>query len=72
MTSIWFKRKQHGWGWDPISWQAWLVLLVWIIIFTYLTATIEHNWFKNIVLIVLSIAVLIFIAYKKGEKPRWQ
>jgi uncharacterized membrane protein len=72
MNNFWFKRKVHGWGWDPCSWQGWLVLFVWIIVFTYLTATIERQWFKNIILIILSIIVLMLIVYKKGEKPRWQ
>jgi len=72
MKKIWFKRKLYGWGWTPCSWEGWLVLLVWIILFISLVKKIDHEFLKNEILILLSVVVLIFICYKKGEKPRWQ
>lgn len=27
----WFKRKPFGWGWTPVKWQGWLVILVYIV-----------------------------------------
>ncbi|MGH2575573.1 MAG: hypothetical protein ACRDFC_07730, partial [Ignavibacteria bacterium] len=24
----WFKRKKYGFGWNPASWQGWVVLLI--------------------------------------------
>jgi hypothetical protein len=24
-TKLWFKAKNYGWGWYPITWQGWLI-----------------------------------------------
>ena len=72
MKKIWFKRKLYGWGWTPCSWEGWLVLLVWLVLFVSLVKKFDHEWLKNEIFILLSVVVLIFICYKKGEKPRWQ
>ena len=69
---IWFKRKLYGWGWTPTTWEGWLVILLWIIIFVSLVQTMDHEWLKNIIFIIIMISILIFICYKKGEKPKWQ
>ena len=72
MNKIWFKRKLYGWGWTPTTWEGWLVILLWIIIFVSLVQTMDHEWLKNIIFIIIMISILIFICYKKGEKPKWQ
>lgn len=69
---IWFKRKLYGWGWTPCTWQGWLVLLVWIVLFVSLAYTMDHEWIKNLTFVFIMTAILLFICYKKGEKPRWQ
>jgi uncharacterized membrane protein YhaH (DUF805 family) len=69
---IWFKRKLYGWGWTPSTWQGWLVILVWAIFFGVAMLNIDHEWLKNYLFITLSTLLLIYICYKKGEKPRWQ
>jgi len=69
---IWFKRKLYGWGWTPTTWEGWLVILLWVIIFISLVQTMDHEWLKNIVFMIIMISILIFICYKKGEKPKWQ
>ena len=71
-NGYWFKRKLYGWGWTPCSWEGWLVLLVWVIFFALVVSNIDHESFKNYLFIFLSLAVLIVICYKKGEKPMWQ
>ena len=72
MKKIWFRRKLYGWGWTPCSWEGWLVLLVWVIFFALAVSNLDHEIFKNYLFIFLSVAVLIVICYKKGEKPKWQ
>jgi len=73
MNKIWFKRKLYGWGWTPSSWEGWLFTLAWIIVFIYSVQKInDHEWLKNLVVVFIMIAFLIFICYKKGEKPKWQ
>lgn len=69
---LWFKRKLYGWGWCPCSWEGWLVIAVWLVFFYFAVIMMDHEWLKNLLFIVLSIFFLIYICYKKGEKPRWQ
>lgn len=78
----WFKAKLYGWGWTPAKWQGWLVILVYITLILTLVLTREEaiqgnpdsgsNFLILGLPIILLTAVLIFICYKKGEKPRWQ
>lgn len=71
-NKIWFRRKLYGWGWTPTTWEGWLVVLIWAIIFTSLMSKMDHEGLKNIFFAIVFTALLIFICYKKGEKPRWQ
>ncbi len=72
MNKIWFRRKLYGWGWTPSSWEGWLVLLVWLIFFTFGVVKMDHEGLKNIAVIGLMTGLLIYVCYRKGEKPRWQ
>lgn len=72
MSKLWFKAKCYGWGWYPSSWQGWLVILVWAILFTFSVIKMDHEWLKNLLFIFLTTGILIWIFYKKGEKPRWR
>ncbi len=73
----WFKRKQWGWGWTPVTWQGWGVTMVYIIVVVSLVLTREEtipgnpDSGSNLLVMGLPItlltALLIFIAYKKGE-----
>ena len=72
-NEIWFKRKLYGWGWTPSTWEGWLVTFSWLVVFIYLMQKIaENGLIKNVVIIFLMTYLLIFICYKKGEKPKWQ
>ncbi len=78
----WFKRKVYGWGWTPVRWQGWLVTLVYIALISIILVTREDvipgnpdsgsNFLTFALPIILLTAALIFIAYKKGERPKWQ
>ncbi len=78
----WFKRKIWGWGWVPATWQGWSVTVLYIGLISLLVITKEEAVSGNpdsgsnflvfgLPFIVLT-SIFIFIAYKKGEKPRWQ
>jgi len=71
-SKLWFKRKTYGWGWTPSTWQGWVVLLIWAIFFGFSVNKMDHEWLKNFIVIFISTAILLFICWKKGEKPRWQ
>ncbi len=70
---IWFKRKRYGWGWYPSTWQGWMVILGFLI---YLLLAISYFIPKNqiwqyILTVIIGVIILIYICYKKGEKPKW-
>ena len=75
----WFKRKIYGWGWTPVKWQGWTVIIGFIalIIFNFRrldAISVSENelpadfLLQTVVLVIL----LIAICYVKGERPRWQ
>jgi hypothetical protein len=79
MNKIWFKRKRYGWGWYPVSWQGWVVVLVYAGILSkfFIFYNIKDHSVSDFLInmsvpfIILS-SILIIICYKKGETPKWQ
>jgi uncharacterized integral membrane protein len=75
---LWFKRKTYGWGWTPITWQGWLITLLYIVLLLIFVMTIDENSssrevaFTFAIPIILITVTFIRICYAKGEKPRWQ
>lgn len=80
---VWFKRKLYGWGWTPSTWQGWLVILLYVLIVTGvplvagLLLDLEQGGEWVLVLVSIGMPIvftpaLIWISYKKGEKPTWQ
>lgn len=78
----WFKRKLYGWGWMPVKWQGWCVIFLYILLMLSLVFTREEaipgnpdsgsNFLTFALPIIVLTILLIIVAYKKGEKPRWQ
>ena len=74
----WFKAKLYGWGWVPVTWQGWLVTVVFMIALLAIGFTVDENAssqdiaFTFILPLILLTATMIRICYTKGEKPRWQ
>lgn len=73
---LWFKAKVYGWGWTPSTWEGWLVTVTSIILIILSSLQLDkdskqipYNFFIKISIII---TVLIFICYKKGEKPGWK
>ena len=72
---LWFRAKYYGWGWYPCSWEGWLLILAWAIIFASSVIMIEkndHEIGRNFAVILFATALLIYICWKTGEKPRWR
>ncbi len=75
---LWFKRKTYGWGWTPSSWQGWLAVAIYLFILLMFVTLLDPNTSDKDLFVTfiapLTIVTLIFIeiAYRKGEKPRWQ
>ena len=78
----WFRRKLYGWGWTPAKWQGWCVTFIYILLILVLVLSREEaipgnpdsgsNFLTFALPIIALTILLIVIAYKKGEKPRWQ
>jgi len=76
----WFKRKLYGWGWQPATWEGWLCLAVFIgfnlLNFFRLEKlgriTPDTAPLGFIVPFIVTTILLIWLAYVKGEKPKWQ
>jgi hypothetical protein len=74
----WFKRKLYGWGWTPATWQGWSITLFYIFLIILFSLTIDETSPGNEIIFTFVLPVLfltatfIRVAYKKGEKPRWQ
>jgi len=79
---LWFKRRLYGWGWAPASWQGWTIILAFIIILLlngfYFASKVPLNTEPTpfdlglfFGVIIISIVLLFWICYKKGEKPKW-
>lgn len=70
----WFKRKIYGWGWTPVRWQGWLVVLVAVaLIFAgAYVGEIDDAPGATLLGILIATALIFGFGYWKGEKPRWQ
>jgi len=80
-NNFWFKRKRYGWGWIPVTWQGWLVIVVELLFIFSLSGVLLKDVPKNtyqsevgifLILVFLSTLLLVFITYKKGPKPKWR
>jgi hypothetical protein len=73
VNKYWFKRKLFGWGWTPATWQGYLATLLYLLIMIGLSVFIdEESASKDVIVIFFLTLVFIYLAYKKGEPPRWQ
>lgn len=81
MQKLWFKAKQYGWGWYPITWQGWLATLLYIgvILFSAFISfdtntkdiTPSQVW-RFIGIDLVATGALVIMAWHTGERPRWR
>jgi hypothetical protein len=78
MERLWFKAKSYGWGWTPVTWQAWIVILIYVgtiaaAAFVFLRPVPTHiGWIEYFSFIAVATATLIKICAKTGEKLGWR
>lgn len=74
----WFKAKKYGWGWQPATWEGWLIIIAFFVVAVYLAKDIDtasgsaRSVLEMVANVIALTALLIIIAYKTGEKPRWR
>jgi uncharacterized membrane protein YhaH (DUF805 family) len=69
----WFPAKRFGWGWSlPITWQGWLVFLVYIALITAaLIFKLEEKLLLYFFIVIITV-MLIAVCWVKGEPPKWR
>ncbi|MFA6257362.1 MAG: hypothetical protein WCT29_03605 [Candidatus Paceibacterota bacterium] len=72
--NLWFKRKLFGWGWVPVRWQGWVVVLIGLAFaaFGFYVGQTDDAPGASLLGIILMLGFISYFGYKKGEKPRWQ
>jgi hypothetical protein len=74
----WFKRKCWGWGWTPATREGWLVTAAYVALMILFALTIDKTSPRREIAFTFLLPALfltvsfILIAYKTGEKPKWQ
>ncbi len=74
---IWFRAKEYGWGWYPVTWEGWVLTLGFIAIAVggaTFAASTTNTAFTLIFFPFMGVFLLIFIfiCYATGEKPEWR
>lgn len=76
---LWFRAKTYGWGWTPVSWEGWLVVVVFVLFevwnFLRLDAVSHSNsdTLRPFIIQTFFLVLLIIgLCYCKGEKPGWR
>lgn len=63
----WFVPKIFGLGWRPITWQGWLVILIFVVLIVL--SVLNSQGYKRLMIIFALIIILSVICYLKGGKP---
>ena len=77
---LWFRAKRYGYGWRPVSWEGWMVILIYVGLVVVTSFTFENSGWNEtltgfitfLALIALFISSLIWICRKKGEPSHWR
>lgn len=78
-SKLWFKAKNYGWGWYPVTWQGWLTVILYITFITYRANKVHLMFdtdssfvFRYFFEVLFATIPLLIICYLKGEKPKWR
>lgn len=76
---IWFGQKRYGWGWTPVTWQGWLVVIVFTSAFTLVSLPLKSAVYplRYVTIIYLPSLVILFgflfiFFTLTGERPTWR
>lgn len=79
-NSYWFKRRRYGWGYTPVTWQGWLVIVTFVLGLISAARKLpddpsvatEGQMIKFFATIGIAVAILVAISLITGPKPRWR
>jgi uncharacterized membrane protein YhaH (DUF805 family) len=78
---MWFKEKRYGFGWEPASWQGWVAVIIHLfsnaLLLLYMASKEGYSGQQSFLVytvpfLLVSSALLIYLCYKKGPKPKWK
>ncbi len=78
---LWFKAKHYGYGWYPATWEGWLATAIFVILLIAGELIFIYQLNRNpsmsataffIVYVLTLTTLLLWVSYKKGEKPGWR
>lgn len=76
---IWFKSRRYGWGFAPATWQAWLIMAIWLMLVVVYVVNIDNasesiaqTLLSVLPFVVLMVVILVMISYRRGENPKLQ
>ena len=76
---LWFRARDYGWGWTPVTWQGWAVVLVWFAGVLLLVSRVDDGVTSSSDLVLgylLPLAVwtvaLVIVCRRTGERPSWR
>jgi hypothetical protein len=77
MAAYWFKRKRYGWGWTPVTWQGWGVVVVLIVAVVVAAFALGQDpstgaLVAYFVFVTLAVGCVILLSVTKGPRPRWR
>jgi len=69
----WFRARRYGWGWEPATWEGWLVMVLYVVgmagggwwLLPQRQETAFLGWTG------LLTTLLLAISWLKGETPGW-
>lgn len=68
VRKLWFRAKEFGWGWFPITWQGWVITVIYALLFALAflvffgwagTAAESHVETRDVIFGVLEFAGII-------------
>jgi uncharacterized membrane protein YhaH (DUF805 family) len=74
---LWFRAKDYGWGWYPVTWEGWTLTLGYIVIAVGGAMLVADNQQSPLAVlffpfILVLTTILLFTCYYTGEKPEWR
>jgi hypothetical protein len=63
----WFGPKRFGWGWSPVSWQGWVVVVAYVAILITVGAVASRT--TTLVVAVVATVLLFGVMTLTGGRP---